>query len=458
MLENIRRNLSYKLKELEFRIQTWRRAREISRAYGSGSQQPAPHKLLSKKAVQFGSISLIAAVTVWGMIKMISLPPLAAQQTLSDKSSTPPETDLLQGEPDRPQQKVSEPDPENTEIAAVSDTIEGKTAPDTVEVATAFDSIPEQKTTRASPVKDTSMPLIDQILSSMPPKSSADFMILANKAEKVLYLLKSGTGRLELFRAYPMASGEQEGRKRTSGDKKTPEGSYFIIGRKERSELSSIYGPIAFVLNYPNKNDRSENRSGQGIWIHGSEYLDSPPEYTAGCLALANSDVLELADILGSGFAVPVVIISGKKGKAHLSEIDLQSLESRRKQFLQRYLSQEKLLKQLVMDWKSAWESKDIEKYESFYDTADFLEGSQGWDAFRARKLRTFSIYDTIDITVSKFILIELSQSRAVVKFRQVYSTNLNRMVNGKRLVFVKEQDTWKISREGTFPEEELLL
>lgn len=459
MFENIRRNLSYKLKELEFRIQTWRRAREISRAYGSGPQKTVHHKLLNRKAVKIGSISLLAAVMVWGLIKTVSFPPLAAQQTSPGKDSPPPETDMLQSKPDKPQVKRSEPVPEKSRIAAVTDTTEVKTAPDTVTVAVAsVDSIPEQKTNQISSVKDTSSTVIDRILSSLPPKSSADFMILANKAEKVLYLLKSGTGRMELFRAYPMASGEHEGPKRTSGDKKTPEGTYFIIGRKERSELSSIYGPIAFVLNYPNRNDKSEKRTGQGIWIHGSEYLNSPPEYTAGCLALANSDVLELADILGSGFAVPVVIISGNKGDAHLSEINFPFIESRRKQFLDRYHSHGKLLEQRVMDWKTAWESKDIETYTTFYNTKDFLEGSQEWDAFRARKLRTFSIYDTIEITVSKFFLTELSDSRAVVKFRQVYSTNLNRMVNGKRLVFVKEQDTWKISREGTFPEEELLL
>jgi murein L,D-transpeptidase YafK len=52
-----------------------------------------------------------------------------------------------------------------------------------------------------------------------------------------------------------MATGSQQGQKVTAGDKRTPEGLYLIIERKERYQLSSIYGPLAYVLDYPNEEE-----------------------------------------------------------------------------------------------------------------------------------------------------------------------------------------------------------
>ncbi|MFP4164350.1 MAG: L,D-transpeptidase family protein [Chitinispirillaceae bacterium] len=438
MLENIKTILSFKLKELEFRFQTWKRAREISRAYGNSLQESKPRKPRIGKIIKICSISSFALLLVIGLIKVFSfLPSLAAQQPPSGSRS---------------HQKT-----EQVENKSVDDSTPHDPSAKQIEVAQISDTAQQVKEDTV-PEKDTSISVIDHLLAAMPPNSAADYMILSNKATKTMYLLKSGKGRFRIISAYAMASGQQQGRKRTFGDKKTPEGIYYIVGRKEESELSSIYGPIAFVLNYPNQKDRSEKRTGQGIWIHGSEYPDSPPEYTAGCLALANSDILELAETIGFGFAVPVVIISGTEGKAHASEIDFHQMETQRKKISDEYQSQQKVLKQVVTDWKTAWESEDIETYSTFYDTSRFREGNQRWEAFRARKVRTFSIYDTINIEISKFALTSLSESRAVVKFRQVYATNLNRMVNGKRLVFRKRKDAWKIVREGTFPQEELLL
>ena len=106
-----------------------------------------------------------------------------------------------------------------------------------------------------------------------------------------------------------MAIGENEGVKIREGDKKTPEGIYFIIGRKERSELNKMYGPLAFVLNYPNEEDRKRGRTGNGIWIHGTN-PDSIPLQTRGCLELENVNILELGMHLKTGIGTPIVIIN----------------------------------------------------------------------------------------------------------------------------------------------------
>ena len=99
------------------------------------------------------------------------------------------------------------------------------------------------------------------------------YMILADKYHRILYLLKQGQKRWGVIKTYPIAVGENEGKKQREGDKKTPEGLYFMVDKKTRTELVSTYGtdvaanygPHAYVLNYPNRQDLKEGRGGSGI-------------------------------------------------------------------------------------------------------------------------------------------------------------------------------------------------
>jgi murein L,D-transpeptidase YafK len=285
---------------------------------------------------------------------------------------------------------------------------------------------------------------------------------LADKSLKTLYLFKSaqGGGEWEIERAFPMATGEKHGPKLVEGDKKTPEGTYFIIGRKDKSELSvsPLYGPAAFVLDYPNVEDRKAGRTGHGIWIHGSERGNLPPLHTSGCMALSNPGILELSGILGKGVATPVIIVSGTDGKKHLSNINFQKLRNEKENIEKTHNNNQALFENIVHNWKNAWESKNIGDYSQFYSVNTFRDGAQKWDAFRERKMRTFEMYSTIEVDISNIVLTELAETSATVKFIQVYSTNLNRLENAKRLFFTKEQGEWKITRESTFPKEELFL
>jgi hypothetical protein len=80
------------------------------------------------------------------------------------------------------------------------------------------------------------------------------------------------------------------------------------------------------------------------------------------------------------------------------------------------------------------------------------------WDAYIEHKAHTFSLYDTISITLDKIYLSEFSETTAVVKFIQGYRSDRIQVVNGKKLYFVKDKGSWKIYRESTMPNEELLL
>jgi len=455
MWTSLNKFLSYKLKEIEFRIHTWRRSREISQAYGSRSgkrinRQTGPTLI---KGAKFGAAVvfalLLATGVTWGTIKAIPwFSELSAKSTADSASA--------QQYANQTETGVDAPDIGELEAVVPP---EGY-----LEQQSGSGSAPapqiETAETAPLPPPANQTPLVDIFRAGVPHGVSNRF-ILADKSAKVLYLFKRAlTGGWEVERAFPMATGEKHGPKRIEGDKKTPEGTYFIIGRKGRTELSvsPLYGPVAFVLNYPNEEDRKERRTGHGIWIHGSERGSLPPFHTAGCLALSNPDILELAGILGSGVATPVIIVSGTEGKSHLTDVNFANLRSERESIEKTFNNSQAQFETIVTNWKTAWSSKDIGAYSEFYSVNTFRDGAQKWDAFRERKIRTFEIYSTINVDVSNIVLSELTENSATVKFMQTYSTNLNRLENAKRLFFTKVQGEWKITRESTFPKEELFL
>ena len=260
-----------------------------------------------------------------------------------------------------------------------------------------------------------------------------------------------------VVREYDIAIGEQEGRKVTAGDRRTPEGCYFIIGRKEKSELAAIYGPLAYILNYPNEVDRIAGRTGQGIWIHGTD-PDSSPYQTRGCLEMENHDLEELASMLKKGIGTPVVILNDPRLEDIASVPDYRFCEERRHAILREYEGLVAQIRQLLATWKTAWERKNIDEYASFYDTVQFYGQGLDWAPWKERKLRTFGLYDTIAISIDHITLSEVAGNSMIVRFMQRYRTNRNNIENGKKLSFEKINDFWKITRESTCPKEELLL
>jgi len=450
--DNINKYLAFKLKELEFRVHTWKRSKEISRAYGSPSAHSVDLgfvKPLAVKAVKVSAAAVVLFLLVFGIIKVIPFlsAPNAQAADNADMFSDESSMTLFEAIEDA-----------NLPEAAVMP--EGYAEQLTVAAQSTDTAAPEAEAPAAPPPPPppSSGVVVADIFKNGLPHGIAERVILGDKAAKILYIFKEAPGGWEIEKAYPMATGENDGRKSVEGDKKTPEGVYFIIGRKHRSELTNIYGPAAFISDYPNETDRREGRTGHGIWLHGSERGNIPPLFTQGCLAVSNPDILEITQILKDWAGTPIIIVSGTEGKKHLAAIDFKKFKERRDEVVTHYNKNQEEFHKLVMDWKTAWESKNIDAYSQFYSTSAFMDGAQKWEAFRERKIRTFAMYATINIELNGIILTELTGNAATVKFQQVYATNLNRLDNAKRLIFRKEQDSWKIYREITFPKEELVL
>lgn len=134
------------------------------------------------------------------------------------------------------------------------------------------------------------------------------FVVLVNKRSKELLLLKNhNNNSLGLIERFSASIGKASGDKQKKGDLKTPEGIYKIVNIKYDEDLTEIYGPMAFVLDYPNKIDKNAGKTGSDIWIHGTGMMDKITPDTRGCVEISDRDILKLSKFIG--IETPVVII-----------------------------------------------------------------------------------------------------------------------------------------------------
>ena len=122
--------------------------------------------------------------------------------------------------------------------------------------------------------------------------------VVVEKEKRKLHLFKEGAS----FRSFDIALGMYPvGDKRTEGDQKTPEGIYSLDMRNPDSDFF-----LSIHLSYPNASDRRDARSqgldpGGQIMIHGqpnnptySEAYYAKEDWTNGCIAVSNSDMIDI--------------------------------------------------------------------------------------------------------------------------------------------------------------------
>jgi murein L,D-transpeptidase YafK len=123
-------------------------------------------------------------------------------------------------------------------------------------------------------------------------------LVVVHKAEHKLYLYNAN----HLLGSYKVALGlSPVGQKERERDFRTPEGHYFLARRNARSDFF-----LAIQVSYPSKADelRAHKKGwapGGSIMIHGfpnsphhpSAYYEGN-DWTDGCIALSNSDMIEV--------------------------------------------------------------------------------------------------------------------------------------------------------------------
>lgn len=156
--------------------------------------------------------------------------------------------------------------------------------------------------------------LLTLLLSLVCLSTQADALpidkILILKSERRLEVISQG----ETIRQYRVSLGRYPvGHKQQQGDQRTPEGVYTIDWRHESPQFN-----LSMHVDYPNLKDRMAawDRGvdpGGMIMIHGTPINDEFPEWfykgldwTDGCIALQNSDMKELWDLVPDGTLVDI--------------------------------------------------------------------------------------------------------------------------------------------------------
>ena len=137
----------------------------------------------------------------------------------------------------------------------------------------------------------------------------ADRVVIEKGARK-LHLIQDG----KAFLTYKIALGIRPvGDKKREGDIKTPEGKYYLDARNPNSDYF-----LSIHISYTDRNDRSEAGEmgvdpGGAIMIHGqpndptrSETYYRTQDWTNGCIAVSNSDMIDIWLMTGENTPIEI--------------------------------------------------------------------------------------------------------------------------------------------------------
>lgn len=306
-------------------------------------------------------------------------------------------------------------------------------------------SIPKQK---ASYLEESLQKAQKKILQQVEGKPDLEkilpYAFLVDKEERKLVVYTNNKNDWKELKNYTVIIGENEGQKQYAGDKRTPEGLYWIIGVRLKSELdSTVYGNQAYVLNYPNRFDKIAGRTGSGIWLHGT---DRP--FSRGCVTLQNNDLIDLTNFAQIG--LPVFIV-GKTDKKNFEDfVDPSALLAERDSAMNSDERCEETVYELIRAWGKAWESTDINQYQTFYSTSRFRSRDMDFTTWINYKNAIFQkTKGEVLVRVNNFKLEKFSRQEAVIYFNQIYKTADLSNQSRKVVELASEGGEWKIVSEN---------
>lgn len=211
-------------------------------------------------------------------------------------------------------------------------------------------------------------------LPGTPPR-----MVVVDKSVQRLHLYERRSP-LTLKETFTCTTGQRTGDKLVSGDRRTPEGIYFVTTKIDNGLDFQEYGGVAHTLNYPNPVDRLRGKTGYGIWIHSKGRPISPLE-TKGCIAVNLDDIKRLGEDLPLGTAVVVADSVRSEGAGSGTDSAIS-----------------RILEKKTRDWNAAWAGRSSGMFDFYMPAAYSKAQGESFQAFRAQKERLFSSLAWIQI------------------------------------------------------------
>jgi len=262
------------------------------------------------------------------------------------------------------------------------------------------------------------------------------YVILIDQQNSRVYVYRNDGGNLLLETDYFITIGLKGYGKQKRGDQKTPIGIYHVTRYIDGTELPDLYGEGAFPINYPNAWDLRQQRTGAGIWIHGtpSYTYNRSPWASNGCIVVSNPDFLHLDNYVEPGLHTPVIVAE---------EVNWISREQ--------WLAKRQQVMQLLSSWLIDWESLDHEKYRRHYSRSEldaYGRDFQSWDGHKrwVNRNKTW-----IDVEYSKLNIFNYpgEENLMLMQFEQNYRSNNLSLESPKELYWRKLDTQWQIVYEG---------
>ena len=316
--------------------------------------------------------------------------------------------------------------------------------------------------------------------------------LVASKRDRTLLVYeRQGRGEWRKVASFPMVYGRWAGDKADAGDRRTPEGRYWITSMRSGPSQGPLYGSLVFTLNYPTPQDIADGKSGEGIWIHGTE-AGKAPSYTRGCLSISNDDMMKLADYADVG--TPVAILPDSVGPDPAKQLDEIGMEreypaliaahgtadgrpatepEKRKTALaeaRAFLAKEAREhpggpaladadKEAVLarleKWRGDWSRRDTAAYEGNYAPGFKDRMGRSREDFLERKRRIFAVKRRIAMEMLKPEITVEGNGRVSVTFRQEYEAEgaepgegVQRSSGPKTVWLEQGPDGWFIVKE----------
>ncbi|NCV38569.1 MAG: hypothetical protein EBW64_04625 [Betaproteobacteria bacterium] len=278
--------------------------------------------------------------------------------------------------------------------------------------------------------------IIDSPRVTLPQNIDNLIYVDTNKSRLYLFEIRDHT-LIKIFDEYA-SIGKNGSGKNFEGDKKTPLGVY-TLGEKITQPLSDFYGEGAFPIDYPNVYDKLLNKTGHGIWIHGTpkDTYSRAPKSSDGCIVISNENFNTLESIL-----------KNKQTKVILSKLSYDQYFN-----AENNIDKHNNFMSYFESWISNWTLKNYSEYIAFYD-ANAKYNSKAFEIWSSKKKKVFENTNDIQIAIDNLTIIDYPEEEENVKyveFTQTYNSDLLKQTSQKKQIWRKFNNEWKIISESTY-------
>ena len=276
----------------------------------------------------------------------------------------------------------------------------------------------------------------ENLLQISATQAFSKYVFVVDKSLRKLMFYERYSDTIKKVEEMTADIGKNNGKKEKRDDHKTPEGIYFFQEKKTNPEIPfSVYGKMAFTMDYPNLFDKKDGKTGSGIWLHSVPDNVALTRGSRGCVVVRNDEIVKLEKYI-SFKQTPILIFD---------QIKYITLEEHKK------AREEKA--QFLKDWVEAWESKDLDRYISFYDES-FTAPGFNFKTWKRHKEKLKDRYSLIQVRLDQpFLLVHNDQM--IIKTLQKYTSDQHTDYGIKVLYARLVDGKYKIIREEWTPAKE---